>query len=47
MAGGFLIFVIITPMALVLMVYRCFFHGNFPCVNTSNVDNINQVFVEE
>lgn len=46
MFSGFLIFMIVVPIAGFLVVYRYFNNGNFPCVNTSGVDNI-RVGIEE
>lgn len=36
--SGFLIFMIVVPIALFVIIYRHFNNGNLPCVDTSNID---------
>lgn len=37
---------IISPIAGLLLLYKLFNHGRLPCVDTSQIDNLNKVAVE-
>ncbi len=47
MDGGILALIIVTPIAALIGCYQCFNHGRMPCIDTSNIDNRNQVLPEE
>jgi hypothetical protein len=46
MEGAILLLLIISPIILILVIYRLFNRGKMPCVDTSNIDNHNKIFVE-
>jgi len=47
MEGAILALIIVSPIASCIGLYQLFNHGHLPCINTSNIDNLNRVAVEE
>lgn len=47
MTGPILALIIVSPMAFCIGMYQCFNNGRLPCVDTSNIDNLNKIVVEE
>ena len=47
MEGAILALIIVSPISFCIGIYQCFNHGRLPCVDTSNVDNLNRVVPEE
>lgn len=41
-----LAFVIVSPLACVLLTYKFLNHGKDLCIDTSNIDNLKKVAVE-
>ncbi len=46
MEGAILLLIIISPIVFILVMYAFFNNGKMPCIDTSNIDNHNKVFVE-
>lgn len=46
MDGPILALIIVSPISFCIGVYQCFNHGRLPCIDTSNIDNLNKVAVE-
>lgn len=47
MHGAILVLIIIAPISGFIGCYKCFNHGKMPCIDTSNIDTLNQVVPEE
>ena len=47
MDGGILALIIVSPIACCIGLYQCFNHGRTPCIDTSNIDNLNKVAAEQ
>lgn len=47
MTGPILALIIVSPMAFCVGMYQCFNHGRLPCLDTTNIDNLNKIVVEE
>jgi hypothetical protein len=47
MDGGILALIIVSPIASCIGLYQCFNYGRLPCINTSNIDNLNKVVAEQ
>jgi len=46
MEGTILAMIIVSPIACCIGIYRLFNHGELPCVDTSDVNNLNRVVPE-
>lgn len=47
MGGPILAVIIVSPFACCIGLYQLFNHGQLPCIDTSNIDNLNKVYTEE
>lgn len=47
MTGPILALIIVSPMACFIGMYQLFNHGRLPCIDTSNIDNLNKVAIEQ
>lgn len=47
MTGPILALIIVSPISFCIGMYQLFNHGRLPCVDTSNIDNLNRVVAEE
>ena len=47
MEGAILALIIVSPFAACIGIYRIFNHGRMPCIDVSNVDNLNKVAIDE
>lgn len=43
MQGALFAILIVAPIASLIACYQCLNHGHAPCIDTSNIDNRNQV----
>ena len=46
MDGGILALIIVAPIVSLIGCYQCFNHGRSPCIDTSTIDNRNQILPE-
>jgi hypothetical protein len=46
MEGAIITMIIVSPIACCIGVYRLFNHGKLPCINTSNINKLNNVIPE-
>ena len=46
MEGGILALIIVAPIASLIGCYQCFNHGRLPCVDTTHIDNREQIVPE-
>ena len=46
MEGALFAILIVAPIASLIGCYQCFNNGRAPCVDTSTIDNLNQVVPE-
>jgi hypothetical protein len=44
--GAIIMFIVIAPIAGLIIIYRIFNHGRMPCINSANIDNLNKVVVD-
>ena len=47
MEGAILDMIIVSPVACCIGIYQLFNHGRLPCVNTTNIDTLNKVAIEQ
>jgi hypothetical protein len=46
MEGALFALIIVTPFASLIGFYQCFNNGRSPCIDTSTIDNHNQILPE-
>lgn len=46
MDGVVLLLLIVSPIVFIISVYGIFNNGGLPCIDTSNIDNLNRVVVD-
>jgi hypothetical protein len=42
MIESFIVFIILTPIGMLIGLYQFFNRGRMPCINMHNVDNLNR-----